>query len=225
MDGKLSIRAGTLSRSAWLSASLNYLGCTRTAQHGRSRNGRNDCGRTSGGVFWFTTDCESRLVTGTAKSSSSIIFGRPRSITHPNAVPLPPTPNADAPSKAAFIAKCELALLLDDLSPDASSCHCHPTSTRISRLTNTGSRLDQWSSAVAHRGLFSSSAPGVRSLQLLALGARLILVRSMWDAVNETNIDPTAARQACLTVCHEVVDFVEALSPSDLNGYWSSRRS
>lgn len=146
--------------------------------------------------------------------SSSLIFGRPRSITQALTVPLPP--RSSHHSHDAFVVKCELALLLDDLPVETP-----PDPSRLARLALIAARLDNWKESLDRRALCNT--PGVRSLLLLSLGARLMLVRSIWDAIDKP--DQEQARRGCLVVCNEVIDFLNALTPEDINGYWSSRKS
>ncbi|KLT41590.1 hypothetical protein CC85DRAFT_118987 [Cutaneotrichosporon oleaginosum] len=147
---------------------------------------------------------------------SSLTFGRPRHIVTPNVVPLPPRNASDTMSYDAFVSACELGAILDDLdSPHAS----------LASLASMSMRLDAWKNAADSRGLFAAepAAPGVRSTQLLYFGSCIMVVRAIFDALDPTELDALeAARHSCLMACEGVVDFVAALTPSDLYGYWTS---
>lgn len=107
-------------------------------------------------------------------------------------------------------------MILDDLdSPSVS----------LATLVTTSTRLDQWKNAADSRGLFAAepTAPGVRSAQLLYLGSCVMVVRGIFDALDPSELDALeAARHSCLMACEGVFDFVAALTPGDLYGYWTS---
>lgn len=149
---------------------------------------------------------------------SSLTFGRPRHIVTPNVVPLPPRSPGDTPSYDAFVSACELGAILDDLDAPHVS---------LASLASTSMRLDAWKNAADARGLFAAepAAPAVRSTQLLYLGSCIMVVRAIFDALDPTELDALeAARHSCLMACEGVVDFVAALTPGDLYGYWTSRK-
>ncbi|BEI88258.1 uncharacterized protein CcaverHIS019_0109760 [Cutaneotrichosporon cavernicola] len=147
---------------------------------------------------------------------SSLTFGRPRHIVTPNVVPLPPRSASDTLSYDAFVSACELGQILDDLdSPHVS----------LASLAATSMRLDAWKNAADTRGLFAvePAPPGVRSTQLLYLGSCIMVVRAIFDALDAGELDALdAARHSCLMACEGVVDFVAALTPGDLYGYWTA---
>lgn len=146
----------------------------------------------------------------------SLTFGRPRQIVTPNVVPLPSRSAGDMLSYDAFVSTCELGNLLDDLdSPHVS----------LTSLAAMSTRLDAWKSAADARGLFviDPPAPGVRSTQLLYLGSCVMVVNALFDALDPTELGALeAARHSCLMACEGVVDFVAALTPADLYGYWTA---
>lgn len=149
--------------------------------------------------------------------SSSLTFGRSRSIVTPNCVPQPPRTAGDTASYDAFVSVCELGVILDDLdSPTAS----------LASLVTTSMRLDAWKNAADSRGLFTaeSAAPGVRSAQLLYIGSCVMVVRNIFDSLDAGETDSLeAARHSCLLACEGVVNFVAGLTPGDLYGYWTCR--
>jgi hypothetical protein len=102
----------------------------------------------------------------------------------------------------------------------------HSVSDSLELLGIIASELDKWKTIVDEKALFTkTSAPGVQSLHLTFLGARLMVVRSAWDCAgqNSTPFSQAAHQEACLQTCEEIVDFVCDLSGESLSGYWSSR--
>lgn len=137
----------------------------------------------------------------------------------------------DTKSDDAFISKCELAILLEELEI-IPTCSCQGGVSRISRLSTLATHLDQWKVAADSRLLFDSSAPpgelapGTQALYLLYLGARVMIVRAVWDALaSEAIMAQAAARGSCLSACQALVEFIASLKDNDLRGYWSSRGS
>lgn len=157
-----------------------------------------------------------------ADSSSSLTFGRGRSITETNAVPLPPRSPEDSASYDAFVSACELAYIVEDLHVGSLK-----TSSRLAQLCEMSAQLDAWKSAVDRRGLLSAvDEPGVRSLHLLYLGCCLMTIRAISDALDEGQVDAEeATRHSCLTACEDICELIGALTPLQLGGYWSSRES
>jgi hypothetical protein len=135
----------------------------------------------------------------------------------------------DTKSDDAFISKCELATLLEELEI-IPTCSCQGGTSRISRLSTLATHLDQWKISADARLLFDPSAPhgelapGVQALYLLYLGARIMIVRAVWDALaSEAAMAQAAARGSCLSACQALVEFIASLKDNDLRGYWSSR--
>jgi hypothetical protein len=132
-------------------------------------------------------------------------------------------------SEDAFISKCELAILLEELEA-IPACACQAGPPRISRLAEVATRLDQWKRTCDGRRLFdrptrgTDHAPGVQALQLLYFGAKMMVIRAVWDAYPpESSMTQITSSRSCLAACQAVLDFIANLSQSDLCGYWSSR--
>jgi hypothetical protein len=138
-------------------------------------------------------------------------------------IPLPARGSSPSASLDAFVSLCELTNILDDLSLIATSS----VDEFLSRISDMGRKLDEWKSDVDTRGLLlNTSAPGVRSLHLIYLGARLMAVRATWDRIGtgpEHHALQHACQEGCLRTCEDIITFVCGLSKSDLDGYWSSR--
>jgi len=159
---------------------------------------------------------------------SALAFGRTSSIGYEdqNLPPLPQPPQGAAPnpSFSAFVALCELTVIMDSL-------HRRNNSTgqdKMTMLEEIGLRLDQWRKQADMRGLWTfghdQAPPGVRSLQLTYYYSGMVLSRETWDAVAGQN--PAAdviGQRTCLACTLEMVDFVTSLRPSDMASYWSCR--
>jgi len=140
-----------------------------------------------------------------------------------NTVPLPARGLQPTASLDAFVSLCELTNILDDLSAASSSS----IDDHMGQLASMGRGLDAWKATVDNRGLFMNTAsPGIQSLHLAYLGARLMVIRATWDSIGSGVTDrllQIACQEGCLCTCEEIVAFVCSLSEADLAGYWSSR--
>ncbi|KAJ7858628.1 hypothetical protein B0H14DRAFT_2748258 [Mycena olivaceomarginata] len=156
---------------------------------------------------------------------AALCYGRSSYIHHTDwDVPLPPV---EVSNDFAFVALCELTLVLDRIlrhlhavRPLYRSSDPREILTTISKF---GLDLDSWKHRLDTMGqsLNGYFTPGFRSLQLSYLAVALLLVRSVLDL----DLPPAAAQSAfasALRVTEEVVAFTSSLTPDDLRGYFSA---
>ncbi|KAJ7153473.1 hypothetical protein C8R43DRAFT_1002136 [Mycena crocata] len=156
---------------------------------------------------------------------SALCYGRSSYIHHTDwDVPLPPV---EVPNDFAFVALCELTVILDRIlrhmhvvRPSYRSSDTRETLTTISKF---GLELDTWKHRLDSmtQSLNGYLPPGFRSLQLSYLAVALLLVRSVLD-LDLPLIAAQSAYDSALRVTDEVVAFTASLTAEDLRGYFTT---
>ncbi|KAK7055483.1 hypothetical protein R3P38DRAFT_1357657 [Favolaschia claudopus] len=156
---------------------------------------------------------------------SALCYGRSSYIHHSDwDVPLP---SLDNPTDFAFIALCELTVILDrvlrHLHVVRQSYRSNDTRETMTTISKFGLELDAWKHRldVMGQSLNGYFTPGFRSLQLSYLAVALLLVRSVLDLDLPLPAAQSAIESA-IRVTEEMVSFTSSLTEEDLRGYFTS---